>query len=331
MRIEIVGSNRFDQSRDLKFSFFQVDNVNDPDIVLRIGRFKPLNHGCQLVEQKYHVKENYLYCKDSDGLSRWEVEINGFEEGRTEINFNGGRIDPMYILLPNLWAQDVVKPMLEYKLAQKSHSFIHGGAVSKDSKVYIFAGRSGATKTSLIMDLVRKGNFDYLADERLILGKGKVLCFPMSLFVFDYTLNHCSTEYLGLTDYIRLFGRVIGTRHRFDIPIRKTARPRALFIIEKKGISSANITELVLDHGIAKLVANNKLDLSIPIPAAVSSHFLSYMIAYSFVFPRSNFADYWDSLTNQLEAILKNIPIYLLTIPIQYDKGVFEAVVSFLD
>lgn len=65
---------------NLEFSFFEVDAIGNPDIILNIGKFTPSNNDCYLIDHKYHIKENYLYCKDFSGKAKWEVEILGFEE-----------------------------------------------------------------------------------------------------------------------------------------------------------------------------------------------------------------------------------------------------------
>ena len=202
--IEIIGNSRFARDKNLRFSFFQSERMDTPDIVYRIGRFKPSNQGCQVVSHKYHIRENYLYCLDSIGKARWEVEIFGFEEGKTSINFSGKRIDSIGILLQTYWAEEIVKSIIEFKLASRNHYLIHGGAVSQDSKAYIFAGRTGVFKTTLIMDLVRRANFNYLADERVIIGQGKALCFPMSLFLFDFTSKYSPTENLEFVKRLHL-------------------------------------------------------------------------------------------------------------------------------
>ena len=82
LQFQIARDKKRDFMRDLnlEFSFFEVDAIGNPDIILNIGKFTPSNNDCYLIDHKYHIKENYLYCKDFSGKAKWEVEILGFEE-----------------------------------------------------------------------------------------------------------------------------------------------------------------------------------------------------------------------------------------------------------
>ncbi len=329
--IEITGNSRFARDNNLRYSFFQSPKMYEPDIVHYIGRFRPSNQGCQVVSHKYHIRENYLYCRDSIGQARWELEIFGIEEGKARLNFNGKRMDPVGILLQNYWAEEIVQSLVELRLANRNHYLIHGGAVSRDSKAYVFAGRTGVRKTTLIMDLVRRSDFNYLADERVIINQGKALCFPMSLFLFDFLSKHSLTENLGFMNRLRLVKDIFSRENHYSIPITNSAKLAALFIMERKDIGSVNTVEISLPQAVTKLVLNNKLEMNIPYAPAPSSHFLRYMMAYSFVFPRSRIAGYWEELRNGLESALKDTPIYLLEVPLNYDMRTFEEVRQYLE
>ncbi len=330
LNIQIIGQNRFKPGNDLKFNFFKNVQFINPDIVLKTGQFSPDNTNCQVVGGKYHIKENYIYYQESCGKANWEVEIFGFEEGKTEINFNGKWMSPSGMMLPSFWAQDILKPIIEYKLANKEFFLIHAGSVCTDSCAYIFAGRGGAGKTSLIMDFIRKDGFDFIGDERIIISKEKVLCFPMSLFAFDYAVRHLNTEDYTHIDKVRLWRKLLINGYESNISITREAKPASLFMIERKKSVNANTIELSLEEAITKLVVNNKLDLAGPSPVLVSSNFLHCMIAYSFVFPNSGIATYWDRLWKGLEDALGDVPKYLLELPLRYDKSTFENVSDFL-
>lgn len=64
---------RLDLIRDinLPLSFFEVEQIDEPDIILNIGKFTPFNNECYLIDHnKYYVKENYLYVDDSAGRAK---------------------------------------------------------------------------------------------------------------------------------------------------------------------------------------------------------------------------------------------------------------------
>jgi hypothetical protein len=89
-------------------TYFEVDDFNNPDILLNIGKFVPSNNDCYLVDHKYHIKRNYFYCKDSGGKAKWEVEIKGFENLPTVINFYGKIPGRYRILAPDMLPQDSI-------------------------------------------------------------------------------------------------------------------------------------------------------------------------------------------------------------------------------
>ncbi|MFC1952569.1 hypothetical protein ACFLWR_00360 [Chloroflexota bacterium] len=325
--VEVIGAGRFDRSNNLRYAFFETEKEDTPDIVLRLGRFRPSNQGCQVVSHKYHIKENYFYCRDSDGKAIWEVEIFGIESGRTEVNFNGTRFDSTGIILPSYWAQDIVKPLIEFKLLSKNHFLIHGGAVANDSKAYLLAGRTGIFKTTLIMDFVRKAGFSYLGDERVIIGEGKALCFPMSLFLFDYLYKHSPTEDLSFVKKLHLVNKILFQEKDYSAPVTNTAKLKTLFIVDKKDRKNISIAELSPEQGISKLVANNALEMTV---AAPTSQFLQYIMAYSFVFPRSKPATYWNDFGRGIEQVLPGIPIYQIEVPLKYTQDTFGSVYNFI-
>ena len=90
LKFQIVRSGKFDLGNlsNLRFSCFETAPVAKPDIVLNIGRFTPANENCYLVDYKYYIKDNYFYCRESEGKASWEVEIKGLEQGDTIINFH---------------------------------------------------------------------------------------------------------------------------------------------------------------------------------------------------------------------------------------------------
>ena len=58
--------------------------------------------------------------------------------------------------------------------------------------------------------------------------------------------------------------------------------------------------------------------------------YFNYMLAYSFVFPDSRVATYWDDLKEGLEDILENVQIYEMEIPENYNSNTFNRVYEHL-
>ena len=129
-RAEVAGSRRYFTGRfrdavNLRYSFFQMDEIDRPDIVLNVGGFTPSNQNCYLIDHKYHIKDNYLYCHDTAGRASWELEIKGIERGETTINCRVKNGFGLYRWFnPEFLPQVLLLKMIEYKLSQKGYFLI---------------------------------------------------------------------------------------------------------------------------------------------------------------------------------------------------------------
>ena len=85
-------------------------------------------------------------------------------------------------------AVDYILPFLDNFLSWEDKTLIHTGAVSKNGKAYIFCAAGDVGKTSIVLNLVRK-NYDYLSDDRLVIGNGQAYPFPITVHIFTYNLR----------------------------------------------------------------------------------------------------------------------------------------------
>jgi len=78
LKIEINRIKKLELLRDLnlRFTYFEVDNVKNPDIILNLGPFKPENKDCTIIDHKYYIKNNYFYCKESEENAKWDIYID---------------------------------------------------------------------------------------------------------------------------------------------------------------------------------------------------------------------------------------------------------------
>lgn len=339
LKFQIVRDKRKDLMRDLnlEFSFFEVNYVDDPDIVLNIGKFTPSNTSCYLVDHKYHIKENYLYCKDGGGSAKWEVEIMGFEEGNTTINFDSSVFGLENLLFPDLLAQNIaLKPIIEYKLGRKNYFLIHSAAISKDNQAYVLAGRGSAFKTTITMDLVRNGGYDFLGDERVIIYEDKVLSFPLHFLMYTYRSQYLPTEsFRNMLDKIRFvkYLRNNSNYTNLDVPVINSSTLEAIFFIVRTNEPGVRITPITLEKAVDKLIANEKGEMLRNSSLALSDfgyHYLEYMLAYSYVFPESKVAKYWRNVREDVRKILDGVPTYEIEMQYKYNHEVFDAIRRFI-
>jgi len=321
---------------NLKFSFFEVEEVDNPDITLNIGKFTPSNKNCYLVDHKYYIKENYFYCKDSEGKAEWEVEISGFEDGETTINFNGRIKGFQSFMNPDFIAQNLLIRLIEYKLSKKGYFLAHSAGISKNGQAYVFAGRGGTFKTSLCMDFIRKAGFEFLGDDRVILHKDKVFGFPMSLRVFGFMCKHLPNE-----DFWNIFNKIRFAKWLWDtksenvnpVEIGEPSKLKSLLFIVKTNREVITVREISLKEAVDRLITNNRLEdfISLGGMGINSGPHLRYALAYSYIFPDSGMVKHQEDLGTMLRNILENVPIYEIEIPYNYDQNVFKKVRKFIE
>lgn len=337
LKYQIILDQKFNLINylNIEHRFFEVDDVENPDIILNIGKFKPSNEDCYLVDSKYYIKENYFYCKDSVDKTKWEVEIFGFESGETKINFDI-KVPGFRGLLPILGAHNLfLSPLIDYKLSQKGYFLLHSAGLSKDNKAFLLAGMGGAFKTTLAMDFIRKAGFNFFGDERIILCDGSVWSYPVSLVSFGFRCKYLPTE--KKRNFLDKIGLIKYNYENYDhlnnvgVNVAEMTTLGALFFItknaNKKSVGKKNCS---LEDAIDRLVINDKMEMShayMPSLMGISSNpYFEYMLAYSFVFPNSKVATHWDNLKIKLKKSLKNIPLYDVELPIEYDDNIFKEV-----
>lgn len=335
MRFQIIRDRKREYLRDLNllFSYFEVkEETANPDITLNIGKFSPSNQNCYLVDHKYYIKENYFYCKDEEGRARWEVEIYGFEDGDTAINFDGRVFGSHQIFMPELLPQNLfLMPLIGYKLNKKQCFLVHSAAIAKDGQACLLAGRGGAFKTALALDFVGKKGFQFLGDDGVIICPNNVLSFPISLGLVSYKLRYPVRGGLeGFHDRIRAI-RYLRKEVDYDsMPLAQQSRLKAIFFMVKTNKQIVDKAEVDLKKAVSQLAKASNLEAVIsPCPMVMpagSGRYLKYMLAYSFVFPNSQIAKYWSDLEKRLAQVLTPIPIYEIKIPQDYTPAVFNEV-----
>lgn len=347
LKFQIVRDSKYNFSDISRiFSCFQVEEVDKPDIILNIGKFTPSNEDCYLVDYKYHVKENYFYCRDSGGKAKWQVEIIGFEQGNTIINFNvANRVQPQSIAslvsLPVALPQALLLRIIELKLNQKGYPFIHSAGVNRDGRAYLLCSRGGAFKTTLCMDFVRKAGFGVLGDDHVILHDDRVLSFPMGSSVFQFMTTHLPTEkHWGFFRQVQFAAeQILNKPHKTVMLEDKFAKLEALFFVTRsngrqggKQVTIEDLPDNYIDQAVNRIIVNNRAEgfVGLPLFGIDSLPFLKYELVYNFVFPNSLIATQERKSAENLKNILKKVPIYKIDIPFNYKLEAFEEINKFI-
>lgn len=332
LTLKIQGSGMRDPTRNLRYWYFATaDDPVEPDILLNIGSFKPSHEGAEAIAHKYYVKENYFYCAEKGSKSKWEIEVFGFETGKTVINFDGRGHGLRGAIFPTFMAQEFLIPFIEYKLAKKNHFFIHGGAVCKDSQGYVFTGRPGVWKTSLLMDLMRTSGYQFLGDDRIILKEdGSILSFPTSLFLFDFTLNNIGTEERNTYDNFKLLVHILGNKTEAISTnlVANCNTIKKLIFVSRKTNHTIQTGQVIPREALQRLITNNMAEYVESTKHSPVGQYNTYVQVYSLLYPENDLLKHRDRMREGLKSIVMETPMQEVILPFEYDQTVFNTFVE---
>jgi hypothetical protein len=214
--------------------------------------------------------------------------------------------------------------------------------VSKNNKAYLLSGRGGCFKTSLCMDFVRRADFNWLGDDRVILNKDKVFGFPMNSAVFRFMVKHVVDETrVGFFNQVQFAIEYLSGKHREVAENEdESAELSALFLIARsqrlhasKQVNFELLPQTSREQIVDSLIISNRMEdflAFIPGFGIDSAPFLRYMLAYSFVFPSSPVTSWQRDMAERLTDTLKNIPVYRVEIPPDYSIDTFNQIHQFI-
>lgn len=328
---------------DYPLSYFRTDGFDrKPDIVLNIGKFEPDISGSYLVDHRFHIKDNYFFTKDSGGSAKWQMEISGFEDGPTLINFDSKLTGLESIVYPDLLVQDIIlRPMIDYKLYTSGHYLIHAAGLSKGENGFALCGRGSSFKTSLSMDFVRYEDCIFYGDDKIIISKdGDVLSFPTHIGTFGYKLKNLPSENfsnssilispLGLLNYLKFLSGINNDQNRANVRVGDSCPLKKMFFIERVNGNHTQLSHIDADTSYQKIVKNDQAEI-------VKGHtfmrndfgtfFYRYLLAYSYIFPNNNLFERWNN-PSSLREILSGIKLYTVQLPKSYSRRSLDVIVN---
>lgn len=315
------------------YSYFEVDKIDKPDIIFNIGPFNESIEDAQILDEKYYVKKNYLFCRDSYKKAKWKLQIHGFEKGMMKVDVNTNTFGQLFI------SGYIIDPIVRLKILEKGNSMIHAACLSKDGTGYILAARSGVGKTFTSISLADRG-LNFLGDNWIILHGSEILSFPCPLKIFSFNmskvvadkLSHTAKIWLKIKNvvfiltggYVKIYSTIEPHKIIPDSIIDKAKNKVLLFAIKgKKFDIKSNVNR---DDIISQLVTNNMFEMF---------PFFTYMLEYSFVFPESKIALFVDNMREYLKKYLKNVKIYKLYLPEKITSNdlnkIYDFMVSFYE
>lgn len=310
---------------NLPYSSFEIEHIEEPDIILNLGDFSPSNENCYIIDHKWHVKSDYIYCSERIGGIRFNIEIIGLDSKPTTINVSNNFRKFRQLILPSVLPQHIaLRGLIDYKLLNKGYISVHAAAIANEGGAIIFLGRGGTFKTTLSMDYVRNLGYKFLGDDTVIVNKNDVLSYTVHSGMFEYRANKIQTE-----DYSRL--------HKFKYLLYQRSKDRvseytvddskisSTYLIAKSSGKEMRAERLSKEDVLAKTVISNRLEnirgLSV---MNVSKGLYDYFTAYSYIFPHSKIACYWDTYRSILSESLDNNEYYEIFLPRKYRGNTFQ-------
>ena len=330
---DIVKFRIFDKKGYLRnyvqqYEYFAVSDCN-PDLSIHIGKFRPDLEGCSVLDDRYYVKDNYFYCSDSRKLSKWKLELKGFENDNLEVNIETNIFGRFSSII------NIIDFLLHYTLNAKGCPIIHSSGVCKGENAFLFAGRSGGGKTTLATYFLEKG-FDYLGDNFMVLKNGTAHSFVSPLNVFTYNLTPLIQKNLGTKrlslyfksmlykitgGYIKIFTK-LNIAEILEDKVKPHAEISKVFLMIPG--KEFKVNQIGLDEMVEHLLYNMKLEF-------FHMPFLTYISSYSYMYPKSGFAKHWDTYLDNLKSNLNNKLLYKIEVPIKYDEKIVEQIYKLID
>ena len=309
---------------DIELRDFESGANTEPDFTVFLGKFNPSVSDCLVMDDKFYIKKDYLYCSDSYKYAKWQLMISGFESGSTEVHISANPF--AWMIIPDL----IINPLIWFKLNEKGYAIVHGSGVVKNDRAYVFTGRGAAGKSTIALNLI-KNRFKLLGDHFVVLGNDAVLSFLTPLHIADFNLLPIIRKRMKARHKIffkldRLSGRVTGMQVGTKISpgtmfpglTGDKAKLHSVFLLLPREKFRAE--KIDKDEFVSHIVSNQKLE-SLP--------FMKYMMEYSYLFPRSNMANHWTRYEQNLSRSLAGGEgLYRVEVPLKYDSETMESILQ---
>ena len=313
---------------NMPFSYFQVDNINKPEIIFNIGEFTPQKEKSHVVNHSIFIKEDYIYCQQFSDKIRFEFEIIDITKTPTIVNINTKSNKVKHKLLNAVIEQlAILRTLIDLKLLFKGFISIHAAGIANQGKAIIFPGRGGTFKTTLCMDFIRNKGFSFLGDDRVILKDNKVFSYPLFFKLFDYRVKNMKTEdYKWLSKYNFLFYLLKNYNLKTPSYIEDNSKLSSIYFITKSDNKDITTRSLSKKEISKKIMNSQKME------DLISSQFMGFqtglihecLLAYSYIYPDDKIANLWDTYCDLLDKYIFEKTFLEIILPNQYSSKTFQ-------
>lgn len=313
VKFSLIGPRKFCHSSS--YSHYRTDFLSNDelDFIVRLGEFTPNLDDCIILDDKYYLKNNYIYCiGDHYKMLKWKIEFKNLETHPIHININMESpilrtMKMSYSLIEGI----IIDPLIHYILTLKKSTLIHASCMTKNGKGIILVGRGGAGKTTLVTQMVEKGS-RFISDNYTILTPANELYgFVEPLNIFSYNINEKIKSSLTFAHRIRLKnGELINWLTRgyvkiflkidpfnvFDDNAIETKARFAFLLCPNNKIENAELLRITKEKMIKHIYYNQRMEFP---------YFDKYVTTYSFLFSNDKISKH---LVNYEKALEENLP-----------------------
>ena len=287
-----------------EYEYFKVDTEVDPDF--RITVAKVFRNVDEIKSLKYKFKKKSTY---------WEAEIlehnNSFIELTIVPRLQGIRNLFQFTALKNIY----VRSLLYYSLINKGCTLIHSSAVNINGKAYVFVGRPGVFKTSLIMDFLRQTGTSFLGEENVLLMDEKIYPFPLNIQSLSHKIKYYKHEDPPSYIHKLMLGLSLLKNKNINIPISNCCYPEKIFYLEKG--NKFDYKKVKLENTIDKLVSNEIQEIDLNPTHSLSGISNNYFSEYLHEFGLME--EIKEKIRNIFLNNFREVDFYSVSMPKSYD------------
>lgn len=321
---------RYLSGTEIQYKNFEADRSDDLDFVVRLGEFTPRNTDCIVLDDKYYIKRDYIFCEeDSYKLAKWKFEISGFESGNMRVSVSSNLSGSFFV------SGFIIDSLLRFKLETMGYSVVHASCVSKDGRAIALSSQSGGGKTRIALHLV-ENEYDFLGDNFLIIKNGRALSFLSPLNVFTYNLSPSIKSSFGFRQNMVLHLKDLVFRASSSrVKIFTKVNPKSVFsqaIVDESELRCVIVLNPRKDFSTKKISKRELVDRLVNNQKSEFVPFSKYMLEYSYKFDEGIFSDFWHICE---ENLIKNLPDNLrmleVEVPPLYDGALLNNILEVIE
>jgi len=334
LKVQINQAQEHEFIKDINhpFSYFEVELVEHPDIILNVGDFEPQNSGCSVVDHKCHIKKDYIYSSEKIDKIPMRIEINGLDSSPTVINVHMGKRRFRQHLFPSLLAQNIIlRPIIDFKLLQQRVLSIHAAGAAGPHGALILPGRGGAFKTTVMMDLIRELGYKFLGDDRIIIFRSTAYSYPIHQKLFYFRVSEMKSEEFGPLDKFK-YVLYQARKHETAKLILESAPLWKIYCMVKWTGIGVGTQMFENNELVRRITKSHQMEniISPKIMGVSTGKVYEYFAAYSFIFPESKIASYWNDYAELVAQNLAGTEFTEISLPQTYTPGIFADLVETL-